>query len=164
VTRLCALYGVTRAGYYAWRRRPESARTEQDRRLTERIELLFRRHRGCYGSPRIHEELRREGWRVSRRRGDLSQRLGQRVRRRVVPRPGPRVEYAPELEPAWARGERPHGILLSFTKAEVIHGAEFTSEQALRRAGANYIRYYNRTRLHSALGYRSPVDLEVRAA
>jgi hypothetical protein len=31
VRRLCALYGVTPAGYYAWRRRPESAHTKQDR-------------------------------------------------------------------------------------------------------------------------------------
>src|SRR5439155_11135186 len=29
VKRLCALYGVTRAGYYAWRTRAESARRKQ---------------------------------------------------------------------------------------------------------------------------------------
>jgi hypothetical protein len=31
VTRLCALYRVTRAGYYAWRQRPTSRRQGQDR-------------------------------------------------------------------------------------------------------------------------------------
>ena len=31
LTRLCALYRVTRAGYYAWRHRPASRRQEQDR-------------------------------------------------------------------------------------------------------------------------------------
>jgi hypothetical protein len=29
---------------------------------------------------------------------------------------------------------------------------------------AGYIRYSNRNRLHSALGYRSPIDFEVQAA
>jgi putative transposase len=60
-------YAVTRAGYYAWRRRGESRQAEQDRRLTGRITVLFRKHCGRYGSPRIWPELKDEGWRVSRR-------------------------------------------------------------------------------------------------
>jgi transposase len=68
VTRLCDLYGVTRAGYYAWKRRAESAHAEQDRKLTEHITSLFHMHHGRYGSRRIHRELRQEGCRVSRRR------------------------------------------------------------------------------------------------
>ena len=55
MTRLCALYGVTPAGYYAWRRRPVSAHAEQDRALTQVITRLFRAHHGRYGSPRIQE-------------------------------------------------------------------------------------------------------------
>ena len=40
MTALCRLYGVTRAGFYAWRARPASAHTEQDRRLeTARLAL-----------------------------------------------------------------------------------------------------------------------------
>ncbi len=52
--RLCALYGLSRAGYYAWRHRPQSAHAEQDRKLSQRIVALFQTHRGRYGSPRIH--------------------------------------------------------------------------------------------------------------
>jgi transposase InsO family protein len=59
---------VTRAGYYAWRRRAGSARAEQDRQLTERITRLFHAHVGRYGSPRIHRVLQQQGMRVSRRR------------------------------------------------------------------------------------------------
>jgi transposase InsO family protein len=33
----------------------------------------------------------------------------------------------------------------------------FPTEVVLRRALAGYIRYYNERRLHSALGYRSPI-------
>ena len=68
MTRLCQRYGVTRGGYYAWRGRRPSARTIQDRQLARRITQLFRQHDRRYGSPRIHRDLRAEGWRISRRR------------------------------------------------------------------------------------------------
>lgn len=49
-------------------------------------------------------------------------------------------------------------------KAEAIHGVQFTTDGAVRRLIAQYIRYSNRHRLHSALGYRSPIDFEAVAA
>jgi transposase InsO family protein len=49
-------------------------------------------------------------------------------------------------------------------KAELTRGVVFLTETALRRALARYLRYYNERRLHSALGYRSPVAFERRAA
>lgn len=49
-------------------------------------------------------------------------------------------------------------------KAEVIHGQRFGSDAALRQAIARYMRHYNRHRLHSALGYRAPIDYERAAA
>ena len=42
-------------------------------------------------------------------------------------------------------------------KAELVHGARFETETALRQAIAGYVRYYNHRRIHSALAYRSPV-------
>jgi putative transposase len=68
VTSLCRRYGVIGAGFYAWRRRGESARAKQDRILSEQIAALFAAHQQRYGSPRIHRELRQAGWIVSRRR------------------------------------------------------------------------------------------------
>lgn len=56
LTRLCALYGVTRAGYYAWCRRPMCAGREQDRQLLEHIRVIFAAHDGKYGSPRVYRE------------------------------------------------------------------------------------------------------------
>jgi hypothetical protein len=44
------------------------AHAGQDRRLTQHIIAVVRRHRGRYGSPRIYRELKADGWRVSRRR------------------------------------------------------------------------------------------------
>ena len=49
-------------------------------------------------------------------------------------------------------------------KTELTRGASFPTETALRRALSRYIQYYNTQRLHSALGYRSPVAFERRAA
>jgi transposase InsO family protein len=49
-------------------------------------------------------------------------------------------------------------------KADVIHGRAFQSVHELRRQLRRYLRYYNYHRLHSALGYQSPVDYERRAA
>jgi putative transposase len=72
---------VTPAGFYAWRRRGESAHAEQDRRLSAEIARLFAEHRERYGSPRIHRLLRAAGWGVGRRRvARLMQAAGLRAR------------------------------------------------------------------------------------
>jgi transposase InsO family protein len=78
---MCALYGVTRSGYYAWRRRGDSAHQQQDRRLLEQIRAIFARSRGTYGAPRVHQTLATDGTRVSRRRvARLMRQAGLRAR------------------------------------------------------------------------------------
>jgi transposase InsO family protein len=65
------------------------------------------------------------------------------------------------------RGPEDNAHMESFfhsLKAELVHGTQFATEATLRRAVGRYIRYYNHRRLHSALGYRSPVDYEAGAA
>jgi transposase InsO family protein len=49
-------------------------------------------------------------------------------------------------------------------KAELTRGVVFPTERALRRALMHYIHYYNTRRLHSALGYQSPIAFERRTA
>ena len=83
VTRLCALYRVTRAGYYAWRQRPQSARREQDRVLLEAMQKVFEKSGHTYGSPRLQRALATAGYRVSRRRVERLMRAGG-LRARVV--------------------------------------------------------------------------------
>jgi transposase InsO family protein len=65
---MCRLYGVTRAGYYAWRSRGESRRECQNRRLAERIRAVHEASRGTYGSPRVHRALARRGCAASENR------------------------------------------------------------------------------------------------
>ena len=65
---MCALYGVTRGGFYAWQSRQPSARTSQDAQLIERIRQVHQQSRGYYGSPRIASQLRCEGVPIGQRR------------------------------------------------------------------------------------------------
>ena len=58
---MCRVYGVTRAGSYAWRTRPPSARERQDEQLKEQILRAHQTGRGTYGSPRVYRELKHHG-------------------------------------------------------------------------------------------------------
>ena len=57
VERLCALLGVSRSGFYAWRKREPSERAREDERLLVLIRSIFKRSRETYGAPRVHAEL-----------------------------------------------------------------------------------------------------------
>lgn len=61
----CAVLGVSRSGYYAWRDRPESARGRRRRELAEKVAAVHERNRRVYGSPRVHRALVAAGERVS---------------------------------------------------------------------------------------------------
>jgi len=68
VSLLCSVLGVSRAGYYAWKDRPASARAHRDGELLEAIAAIHGESKATYGWPRIHAELRHCGVRVSRKR------------------------------------------------------------------------------------------------
>lgn len=267
MTALCHRYGVSAAGFYAWRRRGESPHAQQDRILSSTITTLFTAHHQRYGSPRLQRLLHQVGWRVSRRRvarlmreaglrakavcgyrpkARLNRRYAQHPNRlwtTTVTRPnqvwvgdltyfrvdrswrylavvmdyysrrvlawsltqqrtarvacavltqaarhrastgvifhsdrGSEYMGAPFckhvarlgfLQSASVRGPGDNSHMESFfhsLKAELTRGVVFPTEQGLRAALRRYIRYYNATRLHSALGYRSPIAFECEAA
>ena len=68
IATMCRVLGVSTSGYYAWRKRPPSARSLSDRELTEKIQHYHRRSDGTYGAPRIQADLAAEGFSVSRKR------------------------------------------------------------------------------------------------
>jgi putative transposase len=268
VSCLCELFGVTRAGYYAWRGREESAHRKQDRLLLEEVRTAFRESGGTYGSPRIQRTLAGRGFKVSCRRIERLMRvagLRARVARVYRSKPGRRRLFEKHPNRLWKekangpgqiwvgdvtylrvkgrwrflavvidqfsrrllgwrmgrvrcgeltraafdqalrqcppqaglifhsdRGSeyagttlrtRLHnlGVRQSMTrggspadnahaesffhslKAELVHGAEFADDTQLREDLQKYFRFYNHTRLHSALGYRSPLAAEKAA-
>ena len=68
VAVMCDALGVSRSGYYAWKRRPPSQRAKKNAALKKRIAAIHAESRGTYGMPRIHAELQFSGERVSRKR------------------------------------------------------------------------------------------------
>lgn len=102
VATQCRLLGVSPSGYYAWRRRPPSARTQANEALTERIRAIHAFSQGTYGMPRIHAELAAEGEQVSRKRVARLMRtaglqgVSRRKRRRTTVR-AEAVRPAPDL-------------------------------------------------------------------
>jgi putative transposase len=65
---MCRHLGVSKSGFYAWRSRPEPARARDDRRLAVLTREAHEIGRRAYGSPRVHEELKARGVRISRKR------------------------------------------------------------------------------------------------
>jgi transposase InsO family protein len=80
---LCRTLEVSRAGFYAWYRRPPAARTVADQRLGVEIQAIHAESRQCYGSPRVHAELHHRGQRLGRKRvARLMRQHGLCARRR----------------------------------------------------------------------------------
>lgn len=62
MTVMCEVLEVSRSGYYAWQRRPESARSVRRRELVAEMRVIHgEKHKGNYGSPRMFKELRARG-------------------------------------------------------------------------------------------------------
>jgi len=68
ITILCRCLRVTRSGFYAWQRRPESTHARDDRRLKVLVRVSFEESKHRYGSPRVHEDLTEQHEHVSRKR------------------------------------------------------------------------------------------------
>lgn len=60
--------GVSRAGYYQYINRKESATRRMENELLIKIKDISKKNRHVYGSPRIHKALKKQGEKCSRKR------------------------------------------------------------------------------------------------
>lgn len=65
---MCRSLKVSRSGYYEWRSRPPSDRTQANTALTEHVRRVYAEHKGRAGAPRITKQLRQEGQPVGKNR------------------------------------------------------------------------------------------------
>ena len=61
ISRMCVALGVSRSGYYAWRKRLPSAREQASERLLAHIQAAFDWSRNTYGYRRVHAALMDQG-------------------------------------------------------------------------------------------------------
>jgi putative transposase len=115
IAAMARVLGISEAGYYAWRRRPPSARATSDAALLKRIRTIHAASRGTYGAPRVHAELRAGGERHGRKRvgrlmreaglAGVSRRKGARTTQRDA-----RTRPAPDLVERAFTAERPNQL------------------------------------------------------
>ena len=120
IVTMARVLGVSKAGYYAWLRRPPSARAVADRVLMKRIRTIHVTSHETYGVPRVHAELRAGGQKHGRKRiARLMRAAGivgvSRRRARVVTtqrdkdaRPGRSRLFGLGTEPALGRRHHVH--------------------------------------------------------
>lgn len=65
---MCASLGVSRGGYYDWRKRQPSERSLCDAALKRIIRTIYDESDGTYGSPRVYQSLKKQGHTIGRKR------------------------------------------------------------------------------------------------
>lgn len=68
VAKLCEVLAVSRSGYYAWEKRPKSARKIADERLTAAIKVIHEKKRRTCGCRKMTKEIQRSGKRINHKR------------------------------------------------------------------------------------------------
>lgn len=62
---MCQVLGVTKSGYYDWRKRSKSEQKKRKEKLTREVKRVYVESKGRYGSPKITKVLSQQGIRTS---------------------------------------------------------------------------------------------------
>jgi putative transposase len=68
VGRLCTMLWIKRSSYYAWRKRKPSQREQNNQAIIDQIRRIHKLSRRTYGSPRVHAQLRKQGYTCNQKR------------------------------------------------------------------------------------------------
>ncbi len=120
ISRLCKVLGVTRQGFYAWRRRGPSLRSLDDAELARLIVTIYDGSLQTYGAPRIQLELHDEHdvhvgrKRVARlMRGLEIEGVSRRGKKRRTTVPDAKQPPAPDLVERKFVAEAPNALWLA---------------------------------------------------
>jgi putative transposase len=159
VTLMCRVYGVTRAGYYAWRSRERSERERQNAALTEQIRAVHAESRGIYGSPRVHQVLRRRGHKVG------ENRVARLMRRHVIKARVAKIRYTSPATQRYFDSVRNTQLDLQLERPDQVWVGDITYLKvgAIYRYLAVVMDKYSRRVLGWSYGPRKDVALTLRA-
>lgn len=94
---MCKVLNVSRSGYYQWKRRRPSNRERENADLLRNIQVIYKKRRNIYGSPRITNELNENGMRCGKNRvARIMKENGIRayIRKRFKGRPQSRPNHS----------------------------------------------------------------------
>jgi putative transposase len=74
VDLMCEVLDVSKSGYYDWRGRDNSEKEKRELELLRAIEDVYKAGRGNYGSPRIFDQLKGMGHKVSKAKVERTMR------------------------------------------------------------------------------------------
>ncbi len=77
VRKMCRALQVSQSGYYRWCGKGQSNRDRENEQVLLKIRQIHRQSKQRYGSPRITEELRAEGYQYNEKRIARLMRLGK---------------------------------------------------------------------------------------
>jgi putative transposase len=87
-TITCLLLGVSLAWFYKWLDRPPTSRQQRRADVDAAVAAMFDDAKGLHGSPRLHADLRADGWQVSKKTVAESMRRQGLAARKVKHRRG----------------------------------------------------------------------------
>jgi putative transposase len=87
-TLTCLLLGVSLAWFYKWRDRLPTPRERRRADLDAAVAAMFDDAQGLHGSPRLHADLRADGWRLSEKTVADSMRRQSLIARKIKRRRG----------------------------------------------------------------------------
>jgi putative transposase len=99
---------VSRSGFYRWQKRPESGRRIENRRLDAHIKSIYIKSKKRYGSPKITDALRDQGWQVGKNR--VARRMKQAGLKSIV-----RRKYRPTTDSKHSHPVAPNLLQRNFT-------------------------------------------------
>jgi putative transposase len=87
-TLTCLLLGVSLAWFYKWRDRLPTPRERRRADLDAAVAAMFDDAQGLHGSPRLHADLRADGWRLSEKTVADSMRRQSLIARKIQAKKG----------------------------------------------------------------------------